>query len=315
MSNNVETMFSVRETPWHGVGNVLADYPKTVEEGLKAVGLDWEVKMVPLYYGEGNKLQTQKVETLMAITRVSDNQFFGATSPKYKILQNKQAFAFLDNLLDKEAKFETAGALGNGSRVWVLAKLEPYQILGDDIENYLLLSTSHDGTSAVRVNSTNIRVACANVLNIAFRNAMRSWKTKHMNAMGMEAKLLNASDALKLNNKYTQALTSFAEEAAQIKYTEQEVVDFAYKLFPGKPDMSKIEKDHIDYQREALITAMEADDLQNFKLTQWGVIQAVSDYAYHFNGVRKVKSPYETKMGDTLDGSKLLDRAVELLTA
>lgn len=312
MSANVETMFSVREKPWHGLGAIIQDYPASVEEGLKLAGLDWEVKMVPLFYGDTRE-KSKEAEGAVVISRATDNQFFGVTSKKYKILQNREAFSFVDNLMDNGAKFETAGALGNGERVWVLAKMEPYNILGDEIANYLLLSTSHDGTSAVRVNSTNVRVVCQNTLNLALQNAVRSWKTKHMNAAGMQAKLLNASEALNLNNKYIKALSSFAEEVVKIKFSEDKVVDFIYELFPERKDMSKREKENLEYKRNALALTMEADDLQNFKFTGWGLLQGVADFDYHFEGVRKVSSVQEKKMEYALDGSPLLDRAVNVL--
>lgn len=313
MSANVESMFSVREMPWHGLGRILQEAPATIDEGLVAAGLDWEVEMVPLYHGAGDRLSTKEVENLVAIQRASDKQFFGITSKKYKILQNREAFAFVDNLLDKGAKFETAGALGNGERVWVLAKMEPYNILGDEIANYLLLSTSHDGTSAVRVNSTNVRVLCQNTLNLALNNAVRSWKTKHMNASGMQAKLINASEALNLNNKYVKALSSFAEEMVKVKFTQDKVVDFIYEFFPDDKNNSKREKENIEYKRNTLALAMDADDLQNFKFTGWGLIQGVADYVYHFDGVRKVSTIGEKRMEYALDGSRDLDNAVRIV--
>ena len=42
MSANVETMFSVRETPWHGLGRIVMDAPAS-REALELAGLDWQV--------------------------------------------------------------------------------------------------------------------------------------------------------------------------------------------------------------------------------------------------------------------------------
>jgi phage/plasmid-like protein (TIGR03299 family) len=90
-------------------------------------------------------------------------------------LQNDQAFQFFDPFVSSGlVTLETAGSLREGKRVWILARIAENSdvgIVGDDIvRKYLLLSNSHDGTTAVRVGFTPIRVVCANTLAMAVRN-------------------------------------------------------------------------------------------------------------------------------------------------
>jgi phage/plasmid-like protein (TIGR03299 family) len=164
MAHLVEKMFSVRQTPWHGLGVVL-DSPPTVEEGLRLAGLDWAVTRKRLYTADGQPAPA------FAVVRDSDGKVLGAVGEKYRPLQNREAFAWFQPFLEAgEASLETAGSLAGGSRVWVLARLNrtPLQVApGDDVVKYLLLSNSHDGSLAVRVGFTPVRVVCNNTLTLA----------------------------------------------------------------------------------------------------------------------------------------------------
>jgi hypothetical protein len=42
LTNN-DSMFSVRKMPWHGLGVVLDEYPRSVDEALDRAGLGWKV--------------------------------------------------------------------------------------------------------------------------------------------------------------------------------------------------------------------------------------------------------------------------------
>ena len=42
MAANVESMFSVREKPWHGIGTVVMEAPSSVQ-ALKLAGLDFDL--------------------------------------------------------------------------------------------------------------------------------------------------------------------------------------------------------------------------------------------------------------------------------
>ena len=157
MAALVEEMFSVKERPWHGLGHVIQTAP-TIEEGIKLAGLDWTVDLKEVAV-DGKVVQGYK-----AAMRSSDNSCLGIVTNQYKTLQNKDAFNFFEPFLDTEqASLETAGSLKNGKRVFILAKLNRDDMIIDDktndrVEKYLLLSNAHDGTAAVKVGYTPIRV-------------------------------------------------------------------------------------------------------------------------------------------------------------
>lgn len=185
MPANVETMFSVRETPWHGLGRIIMDAPAS-REALELAGLDWQVESRNIYSGTGAMIPGYR-----ANVRSTDDAVLGVVSDRYRIVQNEEAFQFTDDLLGEGVTYETAGSLQGGKKVWMLARLpRKYLIAGDQVEPYLVIFNSHDGSSGVKVAMTPIRVVCQNTLNLALNTAKRSWTARHT-----ENVLLRVQDA------------------------------------------------------------------------------------------------------------------------
>lgn len=170
--NGKASMFSVVKAPWHELGTILQS-PPSVEEGLQHSGLDWQVQLKKLTTEDGT------VVDHFANVRQSDGKVLGVVGPSYKPLQNIDAFRWFQPLLDSGvAQLETAGSLRGGKTVWVLAKIvdqKPLEIKdGDNVDRFMLLSNSHDGTRAVRCGFTPIRVVCQNTLSLACDNKKSS---------------------------------------------------------------------------------------------------------------------------------------------
>lgn len=135
MAANVEKMFYVRETPWHGLGTKVMEAPAS-GEALKIAGLDWKVIQEPIYTTEKEPIEGFKVNV-----RDSDRRVLGVVSDRYKIVQNQEAFSFTDELLGEGVRYETAGSLQNGRKVWLLARMpHEYIISGERITPYLVFS-------------------------------------------------------------------------------------------------------------------------------------------------------------------------------
>ena len=185
MPANVETMFSVRETPWHGLGRIIMDAPAS-REALELAGLDWQVESRNIYSDTGAMIPGYR-----ANVRSTDDAVLGVVSDRYRIVQNEEAFQFTDDLLGEGVTYETAGSLQGGRKVWMLARLpRKYLIAGDQVVPYLVIFNSHDGSSGVKVAMTPIRVVCQNTLNLALNTAKRSWTARHT-----ENVLLRVQDA------------------------------------------------------------------------------------------------------------------------
>ena len=170
MSANVETMFYVRQRPWHGLGTEVQEAP-TSADALIYAGLDWEVLQKNVYAEDGSLIPGYRVNT-----RSTDNAALGIVSDRYKVVQNEDAFQFTDDLLGAGVSYETAGSLQGGRKVWLLARMpHRYIIAGDEIAPYLVVKNSHDGSSGIKVAMTPIRVVCQNTLNLALDSAKRIW--------------------------------------------------------------------------------------------------------------------------------------------
>ena len=310
MSHMVESLAYVsneenqRFVPWHGIGTPV-ESAMTSAEALKVAGLDWKVEARPVFTDNGIK-----IPGYVANTRDSDNSVLGIVSDKYRIVQNVDAFAFTDSLIGDDCRYETAGSLRNGKSTFMLARLPQKKILGDDFENYICFTNTHDGTGAVKVCSTNVRVVCNNTLNLALNTAKRSWTCKHMGRI--EDKLQEAQRALQLAEEYTEQLSIYAERAANITIDEAKTYEVLKQLFPISDDasdrMKKNNQDAINDFRNCLV----AVDLSPFYGTLWGLVNAASDFAYHRTPTRMTSTYQEGKMNQAIHGCGLLDKVMEL---
>jgi phage/plasmid-like protein (TIGR03299 family) len=161
MAAAVEQMMFVGETPWHGLGNQV-ESDITVADAIVAAGLDWEVGLKDLQTVDGVPVNHR------ATYRKTDGSILGVVGPRYTPLQNRDSFDWFQPFLDAgECALHTAGSLHSGQKVWVLAQLNRDNseiVAGDEVSKFILLSNSHDGTTAIRVGYTPIRVVCANTL-------------------------------------------------------------------------------------------------------------------------------------------------------
>lgn len=183
------SMMYVANVPWHGLGTKLEKPPENAEEALKAANLDWEVGLKKVYCMEnGVHYEIAKKRAIVRLDKwgQEDGQPFGLVHSDYRVLQNREAFAFFDGLVQTgKVAFETAGALGRGERVWVLVKVEGEIVVkGDDrVEKYLLLSTGHDGSTAVQIRFTPVRVVCQNTLVLSLASGADLFRIYHTAAL------------------------------------------------------------------------------------------------------------------------------------
>lgn len=305
MPDCVETMFSVREKPWHGLGKIIKEAP-TSRDAIELAGLNWSVNSNPIYDVFGNEIKGFK-----ANTRSSDNSVLGVVTDKYKIVQNIDAFDFTDNLIGEEMYYETAGSLRKGKTIWLLGKMPERYICEDKFDPYIVFTNTHDGTGAVKIAMTPIRVVCNNTLNMALSSAKRSWSTKHMG--NMEAKLSEARHTLELANDYLNNLAIEADKLANETMKEDDIVYTLNEMFPIDDDASDRQKQNIQNAKDGIMICMLRPDIAKFLNTKWGFINAVSDYVGHSIPARVTTNYQENNWGKIMNGHPLLDKAMSLV--
>lgn len=309
MSANVETMFYIRVTPWHGLGTMVMEAP-TSAATLALAGLDWKVIQKPLMTAD-----SLPVPGFKANVRDSDQRVLGVVTNRYKVVQNEDAFAFTDALLGEGVTYETAGSLQGGRRTWILAKLpQRYIISGDEITPYLVFMNSHDGTGAIKAAMTPIRVVCQNTLNLALATAKRSWSTNHVG--DMEGKLQDAQYTLLYADRYMSELGKTIDSLNRQKLSDRQVYEYIDALFPLAADASDQQKKNLMRMKEDVKTRyFEAPDLQHVGKNAYRFINAVSDFATHAKPLRERANAKESLFARTVDGNAMIDRAFELAQA
>lgn len=309
MSANVESMFYTREKPWHGLGVRVEEAP-TSADALRLAGLDWEVAQEPIFTEGGDAIAGYKVNV-----RDSDRKVLGVVSDRYRIIQNREAFSFTDTLLGSGVRYETAGSLQEGKRVWLLARLpREYIIAGERISPYLVFSNSHDGSGAVRVALTPIRVCCNNTLNLALERASRSWSMIHTG--NISDKMQAAKDTLFMAETYMDSLGEEFERLRRQKVTDSQVKEYVEQLLPLEKEATPMqEKNTMKLREDMLRRYYDAPDLRGVGNNAYRFVNAVSDFATHAKPLRRTANYNENLFMRTMDGNPMIDRAYQLVRA
>lgn len=307
MAAEVETMFYVREAPWHGLGTRVEE-ALTSKEALIASGLNWKVEQKEIFTEDG-----VTVQGYYANVRNTDYKVLGVVTNRYQIVQNSEAFAFTDSLIENGVKYETAGALKDGKKTWILARLpETYRMVDDKVVPYIVFSNSHDGAGAIKVAMTPVRVVCQNTLNLALNTASRIWSTNHTG--DIDSKMDDAKMTLFMAKSYMSELTKEAKRLNARKVLDDEVEEYIKELLPIPTNASELmERNVINLRNDMRMRYFYAPDLQHVGNNGYRFINAVSDFATHAKPLRETASYKENLFLKTMEGNPLIDKAYQLL--
>ena len=308
MAANVENMFFVgRETPWHGLGTSIETAP-TSKDAIIYAGLDWNVVQSDVFTDNGTLIKGFKVNI-----RETDKTVLGMVTDRYQIVQNTEAFEFTDSLLGEGVKYETAGSLASGKRIWMLAKMEDRLVTGERVAPYLVFTNSHDGKGAINVAITPVRVVCQNTLNLALKQAERKWSCVHVG--DIKSKLEEAKRTLLNAEAYMETLHEEFGELKLMTLTDDKVDDYINLLFPldeNETSLTKINRTK-QMREELRIRYFDAPDLQNIEKSAYRFVNAVSDFATHTIPFRKTRNFAENRFMKTIDGNALIDKAYAMV--
>lgn len=288
---------------------MVAEAPNS-KDALRLAGLNWKVLQEPVYTENKELIQGYK-----ANVRDTDRKVLGVVTDRYKVIQNEEAFAFTDTLLGEGVRYETAGSLQEGRRVWMLARLPREFIIGGErISPYMVFSNTHDGSGAVKTALTPIRVVCNNTLNLALRTAKRSWSMIHTG--DISGKIEEAKNTLLLADEYMTALGQEFEDLRKIKLSEKQVLDYIKILLPMEENYSLLQKRGVEKLRADMkMRYFDAPDLKGVGNNGYRFVNAVSDFATHSTPRRKTANYKENIFARTADGNPMIDRAYQLVKA
>ncbi len=297
-----------RELPYiNAFGTVDISTCKDVDSALITSGLNWDVQSKPLFDEMGHEYPKFR-----ANVRETDNALLGITTESYRIVQNAEAFDFVNALADEGGfEFDRAGQFRNGAAIWLMGKLPTTQILGDDIENNLVFVNSHDGSSGVKVMMTPVRVACYNMLNLALKKATRVWAAKHTRSI--YNRIEEAKYTLGLANNYMKALDEEADILANKKITEAQLEAIFDSMFPiDKNKDSERKINNVTLLKKNFFACYNESDIAQFKGTVWGAINAMADLVDHSSPTRNTADYYNNAWNKLIQGHPVLDTFYKL---
>lgn len=310
MAHLVESMMYVGKEPWHGLGRRIPEGKRvSIREAIVAAGLDWEVELRHLFT-EDRRGERIGIVDQYAVCRQKDDTVLGVVGPDYTPLQNREVFACFQPFLDTgDVTLETAGSLKGGSMVWVLAKIRAGEMTisdADDIAHYILLSNAHDGSLAVRVGFTPIRVVCNNTLCLAHES--------------QASKLLRARHTARLieNLEYIREIMDLARKdfyATIEQYRlllkrkiDRNNLERYIKIVFSLPDSGGKELiPNIAY----LFDQGRGSDMAGH--TYWGAYNAITEYLNYFRGKNQDNTIKSLWYGDSSQVSRrALDVAIKM---
>ena len=301
-----DTMFSVKEKPWHKLGTVVETAP-TVQEAIRLAGLDWQVELEKVWSNSGIEMTDYQ-----AVVRQDTHTALGIVGTNYKPLQNTEAFNWFEPFVENGlCSLETAGSLFNGKRVWILAKTQSDAevVEGDKVESYILLSNSHDGTNAVKVGFTPIRVVCNNTLTCAESNKLSQLiRVKHTQSVVGNLQLVR--EVMDTVNHQFMATVEQYKELTQRDVSVEDLRKYVKQVFSSQKleqlitDYESREKAEIEAERKRLLNRIEEFfELEPARKT-WNMYNAVNSYLCHERGYTD-----ESRLNSIWFGSnKQLDR-------
>ncbi len=289
MSHNINEgrMFYYGEKPWHDVGVELSK-PATAKEAIQAARLDFKVELSPMYYINPVTSNRTEVKFGKVVRRTDNGRLLGMVGNDYKPVQNIEAFSFFDGIVGEgKAIYHTAGALGEGEKIWILVKLPgDIEVTNkDNVEKYLLLTNSHNGRSSLRMYFTPIRVVCQNTLMLSAQHMSNTVNIRHVGSI--QGKIDQARQLLGIVNKFYDEFGAITKLLVDRKLTKAELKKYYGGIvFHGVAEKdTPIMRNRLDTLNRLFETG-KGNDLPEVRGSLWAAMNAVTEYVDHYQDVK-----------------------------
>jgi phage/plasmid-like protein (TIGR03299 family) len=300
MPANVESMYSVREMPWHGEGYVPQEYPGSWAEARKWAGLEWDPVSFPVYdrteHPDGipeYAPQYSKVDGYNIIKRSDTGAVLSVRPSSYAVIDHRDMGEIIEAVLEQpNVKWETAGCLDGGKAVWCLALLdEPVQLPGDPSATYpyMAITNRHDGTAACALRSTMVRIVCGNTFRASEMEGERTGATfSFTHRAGWRDRIAEAREAVTGARAEMRAYVELAEELLRISVTAEQREHFVLNFIPMPPETLITDRvaRNVEAARAAVRGILASPTTEGVRGTAYELVQTGVEYADHLRGYR-----------------------------
>jgi phage/plasmid-like protein (TIGR03299 family) len=253
---------------------------KSTREMLDAAYLsNWNVRLEAVPYPKAYNVITPSYMVLRDNPFDSGTDVLATVGERYHVLQNEDLFDFGDALLDG-GRWETAGSIRQGRVVFGSLALERETVLdpngvSDVVKSYLLVHTSHDGSTAVQASITPVRVVCQNTLNMALQGVKQSFKIRHTQTVG--GKVMAAREALALANTYLDEFDKEAQALITKEITKAKFDAILEAVYPRPDKDAKGAVKKWETKVDLLEEIYSSDTTNMIAGTAWGAFNALTE--------------------------------------
>ncbi len=307
MPANVESMFSVRQMPWHREGTILADYPGDWDQARKHAGLDWDPITTEVYaltdlHADGTP-HYDPIDGWKCIARSDNGAVLSLNRDTNTVISHGEMGEIVEAVLAQpNVQWETAGVLDGGRSVWCLALLdEPITLPGDASPTlpYLAITNRHDGTGSCALRATAVRIVCANTFRAAELEGERTGATfSFIHKSSWRNRIEEARQAVTGARREMRRYTELAAELLNIPITARQRNLFITEFIPMPPQgliTDRVAR-NVEEARRALRLLFDSTTNEQIAGTAYGLVQAAGEYLDH---VRTARS-WETRLNRTL---------------
>lgn len=293
-----------REATWNKVGTDI-HFANSVKEALQISGLDYEVVKAPVYLSNGHRIKDQ-----FATKKKGTDEVFGIVGKDYTIVQNEEAFSFVDGIISEGLTFVKAGETSYMN--YIIASLPEQYILDDKFNPHIIFQNSHAGATTLKAAICPLRIICQNQFTMAFRNAENKISLRHSSSI--HEKMNEAQHILQFSAEYMNSFNMMATKMAANKIGEEKAIDLIDKYFLVDDNASTRKVNSNEEKKMVLLNAYNSEDNQNFRGTVWGLINAFSDYITHIDPSRKTEKSSVSKFVNVTFNNGLMNNFINMVT-
>ena len=262
---------TTRTATWTNIGSNIRK-ASTVQEALELSGLNYTVEKVPVYLDNG-----LQVPGAFCTKREDSDITYGVVGSQFEIVQNIEGFDFINNMIPEGLKFLKAGE--NKKFIYIIAQLPSIDVLGDEVAPHIIFQNSHSGSTTLKETIAPLRIVCENQFNMTFKKANNKISLRHTKSI--KGRLHTAQEVLIQSSEYLSEFQKSALLMAQKKVSKSQVDDLMDKIFYIKEEFTPTQVRRVEEKRDKFLKAYQAEDNQNFIGTQWGLVNAYTDFVTH----------------------------------